>query len=633
MIRKLLHRYSDKFLSKWIVLFLDITAVFISLLISALLRFEFNIDDVVNQSGIQHFWIVCLTYATGFVVVSSHSGILRHSGVKDAYLVLRGALIALAMLLIIAGQTTIPRSVLLIHFILSVFVLISMRFIVRTFYNHYIKTMTSNRRVRTVIFGAGVLGRITYNTLKGETSTTHEVIGFIDDNEQKWNKRVDGVPIQPMINTLSAENVSKKRIHQLIIAVKDLDPTRKNEIVEKCLSAGIRVKTVPDVNKWISGSLSFKQIKEIRIEDLLEREPIKLDSVNVSKAVRGRTVLVTGAAGSIGSEISRQVMYYKPRRVIFIDNAESDLHNLEISVLPNIPELDQIDVNFILGDITIYERMRSIFDEYRPDVVYHAAAYKHVPIIERFPVEGVRVNCLGTKILADLSIAFGVHKFVMVSTDKAVNPTNVMGATKRMAEMYVQSLQIATTSTSFVITRFGNVLGSNGSVLPLFRKQIKDGGPLTITHPDITRFFMTIPEACNLVLEAGAMGNGGEIFVFDMGKSIKVLDLARKMILLSGLKPDFDVKIKFVGLRPGEKLYEELLNDKEAIIPTHHKKIMKAKVQHPGHDTILLAFSRFSTYVEDNLPIELVKCLKEYIPEFKSNNSDYEIYDVEKIDI
>jgi FlaA1/EpsC-like NDP-sugar epimerase len=635
MIRKLLNHFSNKFLSKWFVLLLDIIVVFISFYLAAILRYNFEIEELAKSNVFNQSLLAATVYVLGFLISSSYTGILRHSGMKDAYLVLKGSLISLLVLIIVSFilntisviHLQLPRSILLIHFVLTVFTLIGFRFFVRNFFNQFLSAKAGQRRVRSAIFGAGVLGRITYNTLKGETSSLNEVAAFIDDNERVWKKRIDGVPVYAPDELLDEEFIKKKRISQLIIAVNGLDSIRKNELVERCLELGIKVKTVPPVNKWISGSLTTKQIQKVKIEDLLERAPIVLDSLNISHSVKGKTVFVTGAAGSIGSEISRQLLYFHPKCVVFIDKAESDLHNLEVE-LERLFEGHRFEVHFVLGDITNAKRMEILFSTYRPEVIYHAAAYKHVPLIERFPVEGVRVNCIGTKVIADLAVAYHVEKFVMVSTDKAVNPTNVMGATKRLAEMYVQALQAQYNTTSFVVTRFGNVLGSNGSVLPLFRQQIERGGPLTITHPDITRYFMTIPEACNLVLEAGAMGKGGEIFVFDMGESVKVVDLARKMIQLSGLKPDVDIKIRFVGLRPGEKLYEELLSNAESVVPTHHKKIMIAKIDQPNTEELFNCVESLENNVINNDAMALVQILKICIPEYVSNNSDYSKLDV-----
>jgi FlaA1/EpsC-like NDP-sugar epimerase len=389
---------------------------------------------------------------------------------------------------------------------------------------------------------------------------------------------------------------------------------------------------IPPIDRWAKGELSFNQIKEINIEDLLGREAIRLNKENVEHDLKGKRICITGAAGSIGRELVRQVIQYNPESVLAVDQAESALYELEreLAALGS-----SVKISICLVDITNKDRITSIFKEQRPDVVYHAAAYKHVPMMESNPSEAVACNILGTKILADVSAEVGVQKFVMISTDKAVNPTNVMGCSKRIAEIYVQSLNNHKTGqpirTAFVTTRFGNVLGSNGSVIPLFKKQIEAGGPVTVTHPEITRYFMTIPEACQLVLEAGTMGQGGEIFLFDMGKSMKVLDLARKMIWLSGLEPDRDIEIHFTGLREGEKLFEELLTNQENTIPTHHKKILIARVREYSYEEINKYVELFNDLVNDSNELKMVALMKELVPEYKSNYSRYEVLDMQRL--
>ncbi|GCD79165.1 hypothetical protein JCM30197_04120 [Schleiferia thermophila] len=464
------------------------------------------------------------------------------------------------------------------------------------------------------------MGELTRQTLSKEVAKTYEVVAFLDDNPTKCGKVQDGIPVLKPDNVLNPDFIKSRRIHQLIIAVQNLSIERKKAIIEAGVELGLKVKVVPPAKNWIQGELTSKQIKNVRIEDLLERDPIKLDSTNVIKELRGRVILITGAAGSIGSEILRQVTHYKPKKIVAVDQAESALHEISLELHPYIQKLN-VSVEFIIADIRDEGRVKNIFEKYKPEIVFHAAAYKHVPLMESNPYEAVKINIFGTKLIADFSVQYGVEKFVMISTDKAVNPTNVMGATKRVAEMYVQSLHQQGSSTQFITTRFGNVLGSNGSVVPLFKKQIEAGGPITITHPEITRYFMTIPEACNLVLEAGAMGNGGEIFVFDMGESVKIVDLAKKMIKLSGLTLGKDIEIVFTGLRPGEKLYEELLADKENNLPTHHPKILKAK--NAGVDSELLGYQLkiLEQKLEDHEDFSLVAVLKQIVEEYRSNNS------------
>ncbi|MEO1712617.1 MAG: nucleoside-diphosphate sugar epimerase/dehydratase, partial [Bacteroidota bacterium] len=405
---------------------------------------------------------------------------------------------------------------------------------------------------------------------------------------------------------------------------------RRQSVVEVCLEHQVKVLNIPPVSQWINGELSFSQIRKVRIEDLLERDPIQLDQAEIEAQIRGKAVLITGAAGSIGSELVRQVIQYHPKCLVLLDQAETPLYEIELSLRS---KYHFSNFEIILGDVRNQWSMQRIFDQHRPDVIYHAAAYKHVPMMENHPSEAILTNVYGTKVLADLAQKYESKKFVLVSTDKAVNPSSVMGASKRIAEIYVQSLDRSLAqekkSPKFVTTRFGNVLGSNGSVIPLFKKQIRAGGPITITHPEMTRYFMTIPEACQLVMEAGAMGKGGEIFVFDMGKSIKILDLAKRMIRLSGLELGKDIHITFTGLRPGEKLYEELLNQAETTLPTHHKKIMIAKVREYPFTEVAGKIDALLELIKEQNEERTVRAVKALVPEFKSQNSIYEKFDRE----
>lgn len=497
---------------------------------------------------------------------------------------------------------------------------------------------------KVIIYGAGEAGIAAKRTLDHDNKVNMMLAAFIDDDERKAGKAIDGIKI---FNTRDLSSLLKQeKINDLIIATQNIPPDQKNRIVDICLENNVKVLTLPPVRYWINGQPTAKQLQNIKIEDLLEREPIEIHNDTIGEQLKGKRVLVTGAAGSIGSEIVRQVAVFSPQMIILNDQSETPLHELQLELQEN-----NLDNNFhsFIGDVRDLCRMEMLFQTFKPHYVYHAAAYKHVPLMEHNPAEAIRTNVMGTKTLADLSVKYGVHKFVMISTDKAVNPTNVMGASKRVAEIYVQSLynsyryneptlytnglshlnqDRSKVHTRFITTRFGNVLGSNGSVIPRFQAQIKKGGPITVTHPDITRYFMTIPEACRLVLEAGSMGEGGEIFIFDMGKSVKIIELAKKMIRLSGLVPNQDIAIEFSGLRPGEKLYEELLNDLENTMPTHHEKIMVAQVREYNFQTVSKHIKELIQLSCEYKDRQVVVKMKEIVPEFKSNNSVYEELDI-----
>jgi len=635
MLASFISRFTDRFLSRWVVLAIDLVIVSATVPIATILRLNFELENLSWNLLISQLVLTTGLYLVGFLLTKSYTGIIRHTGAQDALRIIGASaiafLIGVAMVVVFrfvdSGAVSLSLSILVINIFLALVALIGFRFSVKTIFQQVLQGRKLGR-TRVVIYGAGASGIITRNTLSQDMTRMYEVVGFIDDHAQKWGKRVDGIPVYPP-TILTEEKIADLRVHQLIIAIQRLEGIKKKEIIELGIELGMKVKVVPAIRNWIQGNLTLSQIKKVRIEDLLEREPIKLDSENVRGYVQGRTIFVTGAAGSIGSEIARQIMHYGPKRVVFIDQAESPLHDLEVSIRAAHPRLSE-GAEFVIADITHEVRMRQLFAQYRPDAVFHAAAYKHVPMMEAYPFEAVRVNVWGTRCLADLSVEFGVGRFVMVSTDKAVNPSNVMGASKRMAEMYTQSLNAKGRKTHFITTRFGNVLGSNGSVIPLFKRQIEAGGPVTVTHSEITRYFMTIPEACNLVLEAGAMGKGGEIFVFDMGESVKVIDLARKMIRLSGLQPDLDIEIKVTGLRPGEKLYEELLADKESTKPTHHPKIMIASVRNSPENEILEMMDEMEVVLQNGNALEVVKTLKKHVPEFVSNNSQYVSLDKER---
>lgn len=635
MIEPIIQRYSQRFLSRWAVLAIDLFIVASGVPLSTLLRFNFELGSITFGLLLRQAALTVLIFGISFRIFRSYAGVIRHTGITDAARIMMASGSALGIALILGGLLTMvplrpaggpifSTSIFTINLFLSVVMLIGFRLSVKAIF-HQVLQGKKLGRTRVLIYGAGSSGIITRATLTQDMSRFYDVVGFIDDNSRKWGKRIDGVPVYSP-DILDKDTISDLRIHQLVIAIQGIPGLKKKDIIEKAIEFDLKVKVVPAVRNWIQGNLTTSQIKKVRIEDLLEREPINLDSKNVKGYLEGRTIFVTGAAGSIGSEIARQILYFSPRKVFFIDQAESPLHDLEVGVRALLPVLSRC-AEFIIADVTNDKRMRQLFEMHRPDTVFHAAAYKHVPMMEAYPYEAMRVNVWGTKCLADLSVEFGVDRFVMVSTDKAVNPTNVMGASKRMAEMYTQALNSNQEKTHFITTRFGNVLGSNGSVIPLFRRQIEAGGPITVTHQDITRYFMTIPEACNLVLEAGAMGRGGEIFVFDMGESVKVIDLARKMVRLSGLQPDVDIEIKVTGLRPGEKLYEELLADKENTRPTHHPKIMIAGVRQVQFADALVMISRAKEALVSGDPMEVVSVMKTFVPEFVSNNSEFSVLD------
>jgi FlaA1/EpsC-like NDP-sugar epimerase len=564
-----------------------------------------------------------------FLVFRSYAGIIRYSGAKDTERIFLVSITGSVLFVIlnyvsfyfIKGQFIIPFSIIFIDFFTTVFLLASFRLVTKAVYLEIYNP--SGDKTNIVIYGAGQFGVIAKRTLDRDAGTKMKVVGFIDQNTGNAGKKLEGITIYPPDSISQLQE--KHQVDKLIIAKENITSDEKQEVIDLGLEHDIKVLSVPDIDTWINGELSFNQIKEINIEDLLERAPIKLDVQEIKRKTLNKTILVTGAAGSIGSEIVRQLIPFNPKRIVLLDQAESPLYDMELALQE---KFNFYNFDIVIGNIADEYRVRELFKAFRPSMVYHAAAYKHVPMMEHNPTEALRTNILGTKNIADISHEFGVKEFVMVSTDKAVNPTNVMGASKRIAEIYIQAMnQIS--NTNFITTRFGNVLGSNGSVILRFKKQIDSGGPITVTHPEVTRFFMTIPEACQLVLEASAMSKGGEIFIFDMGKSVKIIDLAKKMIKLSGLAIGKDIQIKFTGLRPGEKLYEELLADKENTVPTFHDKIMIAKVREYEFEEVSQQIQSLVSMQKRHNNMEIVKQMKRIIPEFKSQNSLYEELDME----
>jgi len=622
----LVRKYRHSTISQWLVLIMDVVLFLMAFALMESFRANGLSEVFTRGTLIKFIWSFMLT-TIFFFITGSYRGIIRHAGMTDIYKIMSAAIAPLILcwiVNIINYQFTPPivstaymlsyRESLTLYLILGILMILSRMFMQRV-YNEFFRRRRPS--VNVVIYGAGAAGMISYNALKQESNYEYHVLAFIDDDMSKVNQQLNGVPVMRARSVLNTKFIESKNVKQLIIAIPTIRTLHKQAITNKALDLGMTVKAVPHVSTWLNGSFSANQIQDIKIEDLLEREPIKMDNVNIVREVVDKVVLVTGAAGSIGSEICRQLMTYQPKKVIMLDQAESPMYDLQFE-LKNTYK-DHLDrMAFVIANVKDKARMEEVFELYHPQLVYHAAAYKHVPFMEENPYEAVFINVFGTRNLADLAIKYGVQKFVMISTDKAVNPTNVMGATKRMAEIYIQSR--SNEQTHFVTTRFGNVLGSNGSVIPLFKKQLAAGGPLTVTHKDIIRYFMTIPEACNLVLEAGAMGEGGDIFVFDMGKPVKIYDMARKMIQLSGMK---GIEIKEIGLRPGEKLYEELLATKENTIPTYHPKIMRAQVRRYPIDAIDREYNELWTILEQMDDMQIVAKMKNIVPEFLSNNSIY----------
>ncbi|MDO6472170.1 nucleoside-diphosphate sugar epimerase/dehydratase [Maribacter sp. 1_MG-2023] len=613
----------NRFASKWIVLAIDILMVGVCFILSYCIRFNLTFNFDVNQLLVQ-LPVVCLITAISFLIIGSYKGVIRHTGVRDVYNIFNAiclsSILMITLVLInkelnIFENFTIPLSIIIIYSLLSFIGLTASRFAFKSMYSAML-TKDIKLHKNVIIYGAGESGILTHNALTQNTVNKVRVLGYIDNDNKKVGKQINGIDVFSR-RILTEEFILKNNITEIIFSInKGISPKKLRILVERLVDYPVEVKIVPPVEDWINGELKVSQIKQVQIEDLLDRAQINIDNSKIANELNGKTVLVTGGAGSIGSELVRQICTYNYKSLIVIDQAESALYDLQ-------QELKQNGFhNFvpIVGDVRDKNRLNSIFEEHKPDMVFHAAAYKHVPLMEYNSYEAIKINIAGTKNISDLSIMHGVEKFVFVSTDKAVNPTNVMGASKRIAEMYISCMQ-QEGKTKFITTRFGNVLGSNGSVIPLFRKQIEKGGPITLTHKDVTRYFMTIPEASQLVLEAGSMGQGGEIFIFDMGESVKIYDLAKNMIKLSGLNYPEDIDIKITGLRPGEKLYEELLANGESTMPTYHKKIKISKVRPLDYPLIR---TRIDELCITNMFFagDPVILMKKIVPEFVSNNSE-----------
>lgn len=631
-----------KIQSKWLILIMDQIIVSWAFAVSYFMIKQFHFNDIMRGPFLFYLALYCAISCSIFYLMRVHTGIIRFSNTQDILRIFT-AVLSVSLIYGITLSTTVNygpyyiepyeiNTALFINFFISSTLLVMLRIGVKGVFLYLRNNNSRERKEHVLIFGSNRSSVILKQALENSTNGDFFIVGFIDDDVTKVNRYIEQKKVLDLRNFEIIKD--KLKVDKLLVMSEDLKTEEKKQAIEKFIEQGIKVVTVPPTDQWLYGKLRINQIKDLKIEDLLQRDPIVIEPTNILSALSGKRILITGAAGSIGSEIVRQVMSYYPKHLILLDQAESPLHELQLEIEEKFPGISK---TVFIGNIQNFNRMRLLFDEYKPQIVFHAAAYKHVPMMERNPCEAILTNVLGTKNIADLAIDYDVEKFIMISTDKAVNPTNVMGASKRIAEIYTQALSNLNKhfennprdeiKTKFITTRFGNVLGSNGSVIPRFRSQISNGGPITVTHPDITRYFMTIPEAVQLVLEAGAMGQGGEIYIFDMGKPVKIVDLAEKMIKLSGLTPDRDIKIIFSGLRPGEKLYEELLNNGEDDIPTHHEKIKISKVISYPYDHVVRVITNLITASKSHDDFGLVKIMKEIVPEFKSNNSKYEKLD------
>lgn len=619
-------------LPRGVVILIDQLLIIFSVGLAFVLRFNFNVEEILRFNPMLGA-ILCVAAALlSTLITKSYAGIVRYTGIQDGLRIVGTELLSLILVVLFNlmyyynfGKNVIPYSVVFISFFISSLLLYQYRLLAKSIFA-FVKS-DPTQRMPVMIFGAGVAGFLTKQAIEADVSSLYKLVAFLDDDVKKNNKEINGTRIYS--SDRFSELVKRHKVRKLVIATKSLTIERKNEIVDEALRHHIKVSYVPSFEKWLRNEWDLKQIRDINIEDLLGREVISLDNPEVEMQIENKVICITGAAGSIGSELARQALTYKPHTLVLIDQAESPLYQIERELRARNQQT--IIVAFV-ADICNKIRINSIFRDFKPEILFHAAAYKHVPLMESNPSEAVMVNIFGTRMLADLAIEHKIKKFVMISTDKAVNPTNVMGCTKRIAEIYVQSLdthfsRMGLGMTSFVTTRFGNVLGSNGSVIPIFKEQIMKGGPVTVTHPEITRFFMTIPEACELVIEAACMGQGGEIFIFDMGKPVKIYDLAKKTIMLSGKELGKDIEIVFTGLRDGEKLYEELLNTQENTLPTYHEKILKAHVSEYPYDEVCQNLNLLEDLMGDRNELKMVALMKEIVPEYKSNYSRFEVLD------
>ncbi len=626
MINKLKYRtiqfFRNHSLPRWLVLIIDISAVFVTFIFAYLLRYNFETYPFIWSVAFFQSFIVTLVYMVFMLLFKSYSGLIRQTTIKDTFIIAVTNSASISLLFILTLSTRefhfpklfdISLSILMIHYGAITVFLIFFRIFIKMFY--VFVSIPNSKRKNVLIYGSGETGIIVKRVIESDPSSGYQLRGFIDDNSKLQGKKVDGYPVYSM-SILSKDFIEATDIAVFIFAIKDISAAKKKEVLESVINLGLEILDTPSFDQWLNGQLQVKQLRKVQFEDLLGREPISLDLRKIAEGLKDKTILVTGAAGSIGSEIVRQLTRYNYNKLILVDQSETPSFYLDNELKNKFPTCSY---NLIIGDVTNESKMDHIFRKYRPEIVFHAAAYKHVPIMEDNPHEAFRVNVGGTKIISDMAIKYRTETFVMISSDKAVNPTNVMGATKKVCELLVQAqARRSGVSTRFVTTRFGNVLGSNGSVIPIFKKQIAEGGPITITDAGITRFFMTIPEACQLVLEAGFMGNGGEIFIFDMGNPIKILDIAVKLIHLSGLEPYKDIEIKFTGLRPGEKLFEELFSDQEEQLPTHHPKITIARVAEADYECIISKINELLINIYEKSGVEVINAMKEIVPGYTS---------------
>jgi FlaA1/EpsC-like NDP-sugar epimerase len=587
-----------------------------------MLRYNFEVNTFDISVVFRQAYFVLFVYAVFILVLKSYSGMIRHTTIRDTYKIILTNSVALIVLFLITLMArkydwnsvfNIPLSILLIHSGAVTILLFFFRVLVKIFYEF--ASSSSHNRKNVLIYGSGELGILVKRLIEGDPKNQYRLKGFIDDDKKIQGKKVDSYKVYSR-QILTKEFIKIEDIEVFIIAISNLEPAKKKEVIESMMELGCKILDTPSFDKWMNGNFDVRSLKKVEFEDLLGRDPITLDLEKIQNGLIGKTILITGGAGSIGSEIARQLTRFNSKQLIIVDQAETPSFFLGEELKKKMPGCN---FRIIIGDVTRQEYMEEIFRKFKPEIVFHAAAYKHVPIMELHPHEAFRVNIGGTKTVSDLAIKYHAEKFVMISTDKAVNPTNVMGATKKLCELLVHSQSKRKgINTQFITTRFGNVLGSNGSVIPLFNKQIAEGGPVTITHPDITRFFMTIPEACQLVLEAGFMGNGGEIYVFDMGKPVKVLDVALNLIRLSGFEPHKDIQIKYIGLRPGEKLFEELFAEDEPMIPTHHPKISIAQVAENDYETISSEIEAILGSLNKLSKTMIIEKMQEIVPGYKS---------------